>query len=60
MPGRGTSDEILTLRQILEKTQEFQVDTHHLFIDFKQTYDTLQRTELYKAMNRFCIPGKLI
>ena len=57
MPGRGTSDQIFTLRQILEKTQEFQVDTHHLFIDFKHAYDTPQRTELYKAMNRFEIPA---
>lgn len=60
MPGRGTSDQIFTLRQILEKTQEFQVDTHHLFIDFKQAYDTPTRQELFKAMNRFGIPSKLI
>lgn len=60
MPGRGTSDQIFTLRQILEKTQEFQVDTHHLFIDFKQAYDTPTRQELFKAMNRFGFPSKLI
>lgn len=60
MPGRGTTDQIFTLRQILEKTQEFQVDTHHLFIDFKQAYDTPTRTELFKAMNTFGLPKKLI
>ena len=28
MPGRSTSDQIFTLRQILEKTREFEIDTH--------------------------------
>ena len=60
MPGRGTSDQIFTLRQTLEKTQEFQVDTHHLFVDFKQEYDTPQRHDLFKTMNQFGIPSKLI
>ena len=60
MPGKSTTDQIFTLRQILEKTHEFQVDTHHLFIDFKQAYDTPTRDELFKAMNRFGIPSKLI
>lgn len=60
MPGRSTTDQMFTLRQILEKTHEFQVDTHHLFVDFKQAYDTPTRDELFKAMNRFGIPSKLI
>ena len=60
MPDRSTTDQIFTLRQILEKTHEFQVDTHHLFIDFRQAYDTPQRNELFKAMNLFGIPSKLI
>ena len=60
MPGRSTSDQIFTLRRILEKTHEFRIDTHHLFIDFKQAYDTPDRNELFKAMNQFGIPKKLI
>lgn len=60
MPGKSTTDQIFTLRQILEKTQEHQVDTHHLFVDFKQAYDTPNRNELFAAMNKFNIPMKLI
>lgn len=60
MPGKSTTDQLFTLRQILEKTHEFQVDTHHLFIDFQQAYDTPTRGELFRAMNHFGIPSKLI
>ena len=33
--GKSTTDQIFTLRQILEKTHETQVDTYHLFVDYK-------------------------
>jgi len=48
------------LRQILEKTKEFGIETHHLFIDFKSAYDTIKRGQLYNAMSEFNIPNKLI
>ena len=35
MTGRATTVKSSTLRRILEKTQEFEIVTHHLFIDFK-------------------------
>ena len=35
-PGKSTIDQIFTLRQILEKTYEKQVDTHHIFIDYRK------------------------
>ena len=60
MPGKSTTDQLFTLRQILEKTQERQIPTYHLFIDFKQAYDTPTKDELYRAMNNFGIPSKLI
>ncbi|XP_055855997.1 uncharacterized protein LOC129919171 [Episyrphus balteatus] len=56
-PGKSTIDQIFTLRQILEKTQEQQIDTHHLFIDFKAEYDSIYRDELYRAMSSFGIPA---
>ena len=45
MPGRSTSDQIFTLRQILEKIQDLEIDTQHLFIYFKQAY-LIQRFRL--------------
>lgn len=59
-PGRSTIDQIFTLRQILEKTNEFNVDTFHLFIDFKSAYDSVIRPKLYEAMQEFGIPDKLV
>lgn len=60
MPGRSTTDQIFTLRQVIAKALAFQVDYHHLFVDFKQAYDTPRRDELFSAMNRFGFPAKLI
>ena len=59
-PGKSTTDQMFTLRQILQKTNEFNIDTHHLFIDFKAAYDTICREELFVAMSEFQIPQKLI
>jgi hypothetical protein len=49
-PGKSTINQIFTLRQILEKTTEFEIGTHHLFIDFKSAYDSINREQLYMAM----------
>lgn len=51
---------MFTLMQILENSHEFQVDTHHLFVDFKQTNDAPNRDELFPAMNEFGIPRTLV
>ena len=58
--GVSTIDQIQTLRQILEKTLEFQIETHHLFVDFRTAYDKVNRNQLYKAMLEFGIPPKLV
>jgi hypothetical protein len=44
----------------LEKTKEFSIETHHLFIDFRSAYDAIKREQLYNAMSEFHIPNKLI
>ena len=58
--GKSTIDQIYTLRQILEKTIEGRIETHHLFIDFSTAYDSVNRASLYNAMEEFEIPHKLI
>ena len=42
-PGKSTIDQIFTLRQILEKTRDKQINTFHLFVDFKSAFDTPHR-----------------
>ncbi|XP_052562748.1 uncharacterized protein LOC128092589 [Culex pipiens pallens] len=58
--GKSTTDQISLLRQILQKCREYQIPTHHLFIDFKAAYDSVDREELWKIMYENGFPGKLI
>ncbi|XP_073979057.1 uncharacterized protein [Rhodnius prolixus] len=58
--GRSTIDQIFSLRMILEKGREYKMQTHHLFIDFKSAYDSIEREELYRAMEELNVPKKLI
>ncbi|GBM40784.1 hypothetical protein AVEN_80794-1 [Araneus ventricosus] len=59
-PQRSTVDQIHTLRQILEKTKEYNIKTFYLFIDFKAAHDSIKRDKLLKAMIEFNIPTKLV
>jgi len=44
----------------MEKTVEYQIGVHHLFIDFKSAYDSIYREKLFGAMTEFGISLKLI
>ncbi|GFU80410.1 transposon TX1 uncharacterized 149 kDa protein [Trichonephila clavipes] len=59
-PQRSTIDQIHTLRQILEKTKEYNIKTFHLFLDFKAAYDSMNRDKMIEAMTEFKIPQKLV
>lgn len=58
--GRSTTDQMFTLRQILDKFREYNLQTHHLFIDFKAAYDSVKRNELWQIMIEHGFPAKLI
>jgi hypothetical protein len=58
--GKSTTDQLFALRQILEKCNEFNITTHHLFIDFKVAYNTLIKNEVYVAISELTYPTKLI
>jgi hypothetical protein len=44
----------------LEKTLEFQIETHHFFIYFKTAYEKFNRNQLYEAMQELGIPPELV
>jgi sorting nexin-29 len=41
--GRSTTDQIFSLRIILEKAYEYNVDIHQLYVGYKQAYDSLNK-----------------
>jgi hypothetical protein len=44
----------------LEKTWEYNVEIHQIFVDFQKAYDSIRRDILYAIMAYFGIPNKLI
>lgn len=57
---RPTSDQIFNIRQMMEKLWENGIELHHLFIDFKQAYDSVDRQTLWEAMIDMGIPPKYV
>jgi hypothetical protein len=58
--GYSTTEILFALHQILEKCNEFNITTHHLFIDFKAAYDTIIRNEVYVGMSELNFPIQFI
>lgn len=58
--GRGTTDQIFTLQQILEKSWEFAKPVYTLFIDLEKAYDRVPREILWKVLKEYGIHGQLL
>jgi len=58
--GRLTVHEIFTMRQILEKCREQNIDVHQLFIDFQAAYDAIWRKEVWSEMHKLGFPKTLV
>jgi hypothetical protein len=56
----GKVEAPLIIRQILEKSHEYNITLHQLYIDFKQALDSIDRSQIIKAMMEYGIPAKLI
>jgi len=56
---RPTTDHIFCLRQILEKTWEYNEALHKFFMDFKKNYDSIKREVLYNILKEFDFPIKM-
>jgi sorting nexin-29 len=58
--GKSAIDQLFSVKLILQKFWEYKIDVHHIFVDFKQAYDKINRRKLYKIMLFFGIPLKLV
>jgi hypothetical protein len=58
--GRGCSDQIFFLRQLIEKKIEFNEETVLCFIDFAQAYDSIWRKAAWKVTKQYGIHKKII
>ena len=58
--GRGCTDMIFTIRQLVEKAIEHQSKQFFLFIDLKKAYDSVPRRAMWRALEKLGIPDRVI
>ena len=57
--GRGTTDQLFTLNQILNNSYDFDVPTYTCFIDLKKAYDTVNRPALWRVLSQVGLSEKV-
>jgi hypothetical protein len=60
MDGRSVTDNLYALKIINEKIWEYNQSVQYISIDFQKTYNSIHRDTLWKCMEEFKIPTKLI
>ena len=58
--GRGTLEQIFTLRNILEQCMEWQAPIYVNFVDFRKAFDSVIREKLWVIMKEYGIPSLYI
>mgnify|MGYP001793802340 CR=1 FL=1 len=58
--GRGTTEHIFTLRNIIEQSLEWQTSLYVHFVDFEKAFDSIHRESLWTIMKSYGIPPKII
>ena len=59
-PGRSTTDQIFTLKQIFEESWEYGKDLFAWFIDLEKAYDRVSRNKLWKVLREYGVDGQLL
>ena len=57
--GRGTRDQIASIRWIIKKAREFQKNIYFCFIDYAKAFDHVDHNKLRKILKEMGIPAHL-
>jgi len=57
---RSCTDQIATLRTIIEQSLEWNSSLYITFVDFEKAFDSIDRNTLWKLLGHHGIPGKII
>ena len=58
--GRGCTDHIFSLRNIIEQCHEWQRGLYINFIDFQKAFDSLHRESLWSILRAYGIPAHIV
>ena len=57
--GRGTRDQIVNIRWIIEKARKYQKNIYFSFIDYAKVFDCVDHNKLWKILQETGIPDHL-
>ena len=60
LPGRSTTDQIFTLKQIFEKSWEYGKDLFACFADLEKAYGRVPRDKLWKILQEYDVNSQLL
>ena len=58
--GRGTREQILNARQLIEKAREYSVPMYLCFVDYEKAFDNVRWPKLWETLNELGVPSHLI
>ena len=58
--GRGTTEQVFILRNIIEQVNEWQATLYLNFIDFEKAFDSIHRESMWIILSKYGIPEKII
>ena len=57
--GRGTRDQIVSIRWLIKKAREFQKNIYFCFIYYNKAFDCVDHNKLWKVLQEMGIPDNL-
>ncbi|KAL9971331.1 hypothetical protein ACROYT_G023842 [Oculina patagonica] len=58
--GRGCTDQLFALRNIIEQCTEWQRQLYINFVDFQKAFDSIHRDSLWRILRAYGVPQKIV